>query len=190
MKRNVFLINLFFLLAILASLLVIRHLTVTGNWKPKKDDPNSPDAYMINASFIRTNEQGEPEITLASPYVTHYQAEDRSYLKMPVIYLYKNNEEWQVTAHHARGSHGTTQFDLYENVKIKQKPSLKNPGSELLTSFLTVFPKQDLVTTSSPITITQPGVKINAVGLRGDLKTGNITLLSKTRGEYDPSSSH
>ena len=156
----------------------------------KRNNNRTPDAYMINAFYLRTNDLGQREVVLMSPLITHYQYDDTSLFQKPVIRAYKNNEEWHITAKRATGIHGAQTFYLNDNVKIRQLPSKKSADTLISTQSLTAFPKENLVTTKDPVTIEQPGLKVNAIGLKGDLKTGNIQLLSKTRGEYDPKQTH
>jgi LPS export ABC transporter protein LptC len=189
-SRGILFINLSFLIILVASTIAIRQFMHPSTQGTKKSSPHSMDAYMVNALFFKTNEEGYPELTLSSPYVTHYPLKDSSKFQKPVIHIYKEGAEWQVTANHASGEQGASTFYLWDNVKVKRLPTNKNTGSLLLTHSLRVFPKENLVTTQDFVTILQPGLKIKAVGLEGNLKTGNIKLLSKTRGEYDPKLSH
>ncbi len=154
------------------------------------NNESSPDAYMINASYLRTNELGQQEIVLFAPLVNHYQHQNSSLFQHPKIELYKNGQKWLITSNQAKGINGVQTFYLQDNVIIKQLPSSKNATTTLSTSSLTVFPKKELVTTKELVTIEQPGLKIRGKGLIASLKDGSIQLLSSTRGQYDPKKSH
>jgi lipopolysaccharide export system protein LptC len=189
-SRSILFINLSFLIILVISAIAIRQFMHPSKEGTRKSNPHRMDAYMVNAFFFKTNEEGQRELTLSSPYVTHYPLKDSSTFQKPVIYIYKEGAKWQVTANHANGEQGASTFYLWDNVKVKRLPSHQNTSSLLLTHSLRVFPKENVVTTQDVVTILQPGLKIKAVGLEGNLKTGNIKLLSKTRGEYDPKLSH
>ncbi len=162
----------------------------TSTGENKKNDDHSPDAYMINAYYLKTNEKGLREVVLHAPYVTHYKYQDSSEFVNPKIFIFKNLDQWQITSKRAKGLHGATTFYLLNDVKVRQIPTKNNPGTRLTTRSLTVFPKKNLVLTQDFVTIEQPGIKMSAIGLKGDLNSGNIMLLSKTRSQYDPKQPH
>ena len=91
-----------------------------------------------------------------------------------------------MTSQTAKSLNGTSVFYLRDHVKIQQLNTTQHLATTLLTQFLTLYPKQNVAITDAPVTIEQPGLKINAKGLRADLNSGNIELLSNARGHYDP----
>jgi lipopolysaccharide export system protein LptC len=189
-SRKTFLINFFFFSAMTISLIAINQWMRGTSSYPTIDNDRTPDAYLINASYLRTNEQGQQEIALFSPIVKHYHYQDSSTFQNPRIELYKNGQRWLITSHQATGLKGTEIFYLKDNVIVKQLPTKRKAGTILWTQALTVFPKKEWVTTKDFVTIEQPGLKISGIGLVGSLKDSNIQLLSKTRGQYDPKQSH
>lgn len=190
MNRKIYLLNFLFLFVIVSSIVFVKQFMDNSVKENVKNDTKRPDAYLVNAHYLRTNSIGKPDVALFSPYVTHYKTDDTSFYSNPHIYLYKNGDQWRITSKTAKGVNGVETFYLYNGVTVKQLPSSKGRGTLLSTDSLTVFPKKDLVTTQDFVTIEQPGLKITAKGLKGDLKTGNIQLLSKTRGQYDPQKAH
>jgi lipopolysaccharide export system protein LptC len=155
-----------------------------------KNNEQTPDAYMLNASYLRTNEQGRQNFVLFSPLITHFKHQDTAFFQKPRIFIFKDDEKWQVTSKTGKSIHGAATVYLQDDVKIRQLPSSKNIDTLLTTKSLTVFPKKNLVMTNELVSIVQPGLKINSKGLRGDLNMGQIKLLSKARGQYDPKQMH
>lgn len=190
MNKNTWLINGFFLFALVLSILAVKQLMLNNNAPVAKDNPNTPDYYMKNVTYLSTNDQGLKDILVFSPYVTHFQVQDSAIIRTPIIKLYKNDQEWIATSQEARSFNGTTRFDLLKNVVVKQSASNNKAATTLLTEALTAFPKKDLVTTQEKVTIQQPGLNITGVGMKGDLKNGNLELLSQTKGHYDPKKIH
>ncbi|MBA2654764.1 MAG: LPS export ABC transporter periplasmic protein LptC [Gammaproteobacteria bacterium] len=190
MSKRVFFINITFFLAIAISVFSIKRFMDSSTGERDLNNANSPDSYMVDASYLRTNDNGQRDVIVFSPKVTHYKDQDTSHFQNPKIQIYKNGEEWHITSRNAKGIQGANTLYLYDNVKVKQLPSKKNGSTLLSTNTLTIFPKQNIVSTKDYVTIEQPGLKISAIGLRGDLNTGDIQLLSKTRGQYDPKQSH
>jgi LPS export ABC transporter protein LptC len=185
-NRKALFINTSLFLALGLSLLFIKQFLDLSTNKKDKQSAKSKDAYMLNAFYLRTNENGQQDLLLFSPMVTHYKLQDTSCFLDPKIFIYRNDEEWRVTSKKARGVNGAGTFYLYEDVKVRQLATTKRQGTLLSTQSLTVFPKQNLVATNEFVTIEQPGLTIHSIGLRGDLNTGNLKLLSRTRGQYDP----
>lgn len=190
MNKNTWLINGFFLFALILSILAVKQLMLSSNTPVAKDNPNTPDFYMKNVTYLRTNDNGLKDILVFSPYVTHYQVQDSAVIRTPIIKLYKNDQEWTATSQEAKSYNGTMRFDLLKNVVVKQSASKDKAATTLFTESLTAFPKKDLVTTQEKVTIEQPGLNITGVGMKGDLKSGNLELLSQTKGHYDPKKVH
>jgi LPS export ABC transporter protein LptC len=189
-NKNALLINSFFFLALIVSIFAIKQLLKNNDTPITKDNPHTPDSYMVNVSYLRTNEQGTRDILVFSPFVTHYQTQDSSILKAPIIKLFKNEQQWIATSDEAKSYNGSLRFELLKNVKVCQLASKDKAQTTLLTESLTAYPKQNLVTTQDRVTIQQPGLTITGIGLKGDLKNGNIQLLSQTKGHYDPQKYH
>jgi lipopolysaccharide export system protein LptC len=185
-SKNTWLINGFFLFAIVISILAIKKFMINSDPMLTKDNPHTPDAYMMNVTYFTTDDQGQQDVSVFSPHVTHYQEGDSATLQHPIIKLHKNSQQWIVTSQEAKSFNGSTRLVLNKNVVVKQLASSQKAGTTLLTESLTAFPKQDLVTTKEKVTIQQPGLNITGVGMKGDLKNGNIQLLSQTKGQYDP----
>lgn len=186
MNKKTLLLNSIFFIGLSLSIVFIKQFMDLSSTESKINDIKSPDAYMINASYLRTNETGQREVVLFSPFVTHYKYQDSSEFISPKILVFRNQDRWQISANKAKGLNGANTFYLLNGVKVHQLASKNNPGTVLTTKTLTVFPKKNLVTTEDFVTIEQPGMTMNAVGLRGDLNSGNFKLLSKTRSQYEP----
>lgn len=145
---------------------------------------------MVNVTYLRTNDTGSRDIQVFSPHVIHFQKGDSAVIQRPLIRLFKNEQEWVVTSKEATSFDGAARFELHKDVIVKQLPSGDKAATTLLTESLIAFPKDDLVTTTDRVTIEQPGLNITGIGMKGDLKNGNIQLLSQTKGHYDPKHYH
>lgn len=185
MNHKTLVINFTFLLALVLSLVGVNQF-LKGKTVQQTDPDETPDAYLINASFLQTNELGEQEIVLSSPAVKHYQKDDRSFFEKPFIKLFKQGQHWIISSAQARGKNGAKIFYLDKNVEVRELPSAKNAGTKFYTNSLTVFPQKELVVTKDSVTINQPGLKVTGKGLIGSLKDGTIQLLANSKGQYDP----
>lgn len=186
MNKNTALINISFILALIVSIFAIKQLLLSTESPTMKDNPHTPDYYMLNVTYMRTNDLGRKDILVFSPVVHHFQEQDRAEIQTPIIKLYKKDQEVIATSKRAKSFNGTERFELYEDVVVRQTATQDKPESVMLTESLTAFPKKDLVTTNEKVTIKQPGLDVTGIGMKGDLKNGNIQLLSQTKGHYDP----
>jgi len=99
----------------------------------------------------------------------------------------KKGEPVHITANTAKITQDDKQIKLYGNVRIVRFDKNKQPNLTILTEYLEVLPHQNLAVTDKPVVIKRPpNVVIHAVGLKADLKTQSVKLLSKVRGDYTP----
>ena len=96
----------------------------------------------------------------------------------------QNHVPWIITADNGQSQAGVSQVHLWGNVKLLQPPARNSHNMTMTTSSLIIFPEKQLAQTDQPVVITEPGTVINGVGLRANLNTGEIQLLSQARGVY------
>jgi lipopolysaccharide export system protein LptC len=184
-NRKTLLLNFILFSAILGSIIAIRQLIQEPTTQITLGN-TSPDAYMLNVVYMQTNDQGFREVVMRSPHVTHYNEHNTSDFQMPNIIIFNKRQNWLITAQTGHSVNGTEIVYLNDNVQIHQQPTDNSPTTLFKTAKLTIFPKRNRVSTEQSVLIEQPGVTITGKGLKGDLTTGNIKLLSNTRGRYDP----
>lgn len=151
---------------------------------------DTPDSFMLKAIYTRTNEQGNLENQIYASKMTHYSQDDVSKFTDPQIIIFtQDRKPWNITAQQGVSLHGITQVTLQNNVKVHQSAGPNNQELTLTTSSLTIFPQQQTAQTDQPVKIIQPGTVINSVGLKADMKKGEVDLLSKARGVYETTTS-
>lgn len=190
MKQKILVINLAFLCAILASIYAIKNWISTIG--PEFNNTNNhPDAYMKKVEYVQMDENGKPKMIIQSPQLVHYTKNNTSHFTYPIITLYqKNHNQVHITANKGESINGTQQIVLKRNVIIDQFDETHSALAKLTTSWLTFYPQQNYFATNAQVNIQQPGISVTAIGLKGDLKTGEVKLLSRTRGIYDPKQYH
>jgi lipopolysaccharide export system protein LptC len=184
-NRKTLLLNFILFSAILCSIIAIRQLIQEPTTQIAPGN-TPPDAYMLDVVYMRTNDQGYREVVMRSPHVIHYNEHNTSDFQMPNITIFNKRQNWLITAQTGHSVNGTEIVYLNDNVQIHQQPTDNSPTTLFKTAELTIFPKQNRISTEQSVLIEQPGVTITGEGLKGDLTTGNIKLLSNTRGRYDP----
>ncbi|MGH8173278.1 MAG: LPS export ABC transporter periplasmic protein LptC [Rhodanobacteraceae bacterium] len=72
------------------------------------------------------------------------------------------------------------------NVEMHRQPSADLPAIDVETTELTTWPKDKKMATDAPATITQPGSILHGVGMRGDLNSKVLELLSDVHATIEP----
>ena len=146
------------------------------------------DAFATDVESIQFNELGQKRAEVQTVKLWHFTREDSSLLTTPRLTLYSANGKapWIVSAKTGKTFHGAQKIDLIDNVVIHQGSSINNTDTLITTSLLHIFPKKQLATTDQLVTLVQAGVKITSIGMNAYLDQKHVTLLSQTRGFYDP----
>jgi lipopolysaccharide export system protein LptC len=153
--------------------------------KPAKSQPHTPDAFMENISAVQIDKFGKPINTFTATKVLNYKQENKSNFDNPFIVHYvPNAPPWHISAKYGQSLDNNQTIILTVNVKVHQLPGPNSHNTTLTTSKLTYYPKKAFVITHQPVTITQPGSIVHAIGLTADLNKSVIKLMSKVHGQY------
>lgn len=145
------------------------------------------DAWMENVNAIVMDKQGKPSIKIRTPKMVHFTTGDTTHLTLPKLTLYhKSPKPWHITAKYAKATQGMENVNFRDHVVIQHAADSSSPATLIKTSTLMVHPNQQLAETTDLITLLQPNLSIHATGMKADMNTGNIKLLSAARGEYVP----
>jgi lipopolysaccharide export system protein LptC len=79
-----------------------------------------------------------------------------------------------------------TIMKLQGHVEMHRQESAKVKPVDVVTSDLTTWPKDKKMETAAPATITQPGSIMRGLGMRGDLNTKTLELLSDVHAILEP----
>ncbi len=160
------------------------------NYKVSSDLLSTPpDAYMDGVVATILNDQGKPALKIKTPHMVHYAETNMTRLLKPNVIIFRESPKpWYVTSDYAELSHGIEQIIFQNHVVIHHPSDIANPMTTMTTASLTVFPSKQIAQTESAITIKQPDIVVNAVGMFANLQDGTIKLLSEARGEYAPNS--
>jgi LPS export ABC transporter protein LptC len=150
---------------------------------------NQPDAYMENVVALILDKQGKPSMKIVAPKMTHYNERDTTHLTTPTFTIYrKSPNPWYIQSKYAKALNGTEQVHFSDHVVIHHAADITNPSTLIRTDTLLVKPKAQTAETSDKITMEQPHLTVNAVGLFADLNSGDIKLISNAQGTYVPQS--
>lgn len=148
-----------------------------------------PDAYMEDVTTVILNKQGKVNLKIKTPKMVHFAEGDTTHLTTPQLTLYrKSPQPWYIASKFAKASQGIENVNFWDDVSIHHAADFNNPATLIKTVTLTVHPNQETAETKDPITMIQQDITIQATGMYADMNTGDIKLLSRTRGEYAPNS--
>lgn len=148
-----------------------------------------PDAIMEDVTALIMDKQGKPSMKVITPKLIHYTEEDTTHFTTPELILYrKSPKPWYITAKYAKATAGIENVHFSQEVTIHHAADERNPATLIKTTKLTVHPNKQTAETEELITLVQPSITIKAKGMLADMNTGDIKLLSQTRGEYEPNS--
>lgn len=174
-------------------LLILAIVSFFAWYQAKPTDKTTQPAVMVDAfatevESIQFNELGQKRAEVQTTKLWHFAREDSSLLTKPRLTLYSADRKapWVVSAKTGKTFNGAQRIDLIDDVVIHQSSSTNNTDTLITTSLLHIFPKKQLATTDQLVTLVQAGVKITSIGMNAYLDQKHVTLLSQTRGFYDP----
>lgn len=93
---------------------------------------------------------------------------------------------WTSSARRAHINSEGTRLDLLGDANVVGPESRAAEPVRLRSEVLTVFPREHRVSSEQPVTITQPGSILKGTGLRADLNTRRVELLSNVESRHAP----
>lgn len=155
---------------------------------PTKVTSPLPDAFMEDVTALIMDKQGKPSMKIITPKMIHFADNDTTQLASPQLTLYrKSPKPWYVTANYAQATQGIENVHFWDNVEIHHAADGMNPATLIKTSTLMVHPNKKTAETDEVVTLIQPNLVVKATGMKADMNSGDIKLLSQARGEYVPS---
>ena len=176
----------FFLLflAALSSGLVWNKVNFSANHHASND---RYDAFAIHVTSTQFATTGKKKYQLISPRLSHEGVRNITRANQPRLYVYNQQQEaWLITADYALASSGAKQIQFINNVDISGSDTKNYKNTHLTTEKISYFPEKNMATTDLPVTIMQPGFAVRAIGAEANFNNGEINLLSKITGSYDP----
>lgn len=136
------------------------------------------DLYVVQPRGVKFDEDGRQTQTFEAERLTHFADDNHSELAAPRFHIYtKKNVIWDGAA--TSGTLlGDSEIRLRENVVITER----NGTMQLSTSQLNYFPQQQKVDSAVAVTMKRASDTTTAVGMRADLNTNRVELLTRVEG--------
>lgn len=141
------------------------------------------DAFTLNA----LDENGKLTFTISGPRLVR-RAEDGSIFVSTPDYVLVDSDghPWIGTSGSAWVNKDGSLMHLEGDVVMRRTPSAGVKLATITTADLTVWPKQHKLETAATAQITQAGSILRGTGLRGDLNTNVLELLSDVHNTFAP----
>lgn len=162
-----------------------------------------PDYFMYDTVSTILDDSGEPKHRLQTAYLAHFAEDNRTELEQAHLTLHQQDGSlWSIKADRGTLFQNTEQIYLTGDVVIErppttdsqahitpseaQPPMLSQSAISIQTETLHVDPKSQVAQTDDPVVISNPEVRVDAVGMKANLQTKSVELLAKVRGVYAP----
>ena len=148
------------------------------------------DYYMNDVDTTVFSANGTLSHRILADSLIHYPENDVANLETPHFFIFEDNQEtpWEITANSAIISTDLVlneeRVDLMNDVIIHRPDSAGKPLN-IYTDSLTVYPESRSLRTEAAVRMISPGIVVSAVGMRGNLDTRRMSLLSEVRGTYE-----
>lgn len=182
--KNIALGTVLFTIIGMAAYLTLSH---HGDRNKATESSALPDAYMEDVVATIMNKQGKISMKIVTSKVVHYSHYDVAQFSTPHLTIYrKSPQPWYVTSLHAKSMHGLDKIDFWDDVVIHHSADRNSAATLIKTTSLIVHPIEQTAETDQPITLIQPNITVNGIGMFANMNTGYVKLLKEARGEYAP----
>jgi LPS export ABC transporter protein LptC len=172
------------ILAISGSLYLIHTLTI---FPKQHQSAKQIDTFMTNTAFQAFDKQGHLARKMHAIRLVHYPKSNTSHFWQPVIELIPDNgASWHITADEGSALDHNHKLMLEGHVIASQKSTPQQSGTTVKTSQLFYNTKSKIIYSPKPVTIIRDHSVTHAIGVRFNMKTSALTLLSHMHTVYTP----
>ena len=179
-------------------LAIVLALAATGSWlliqwlkpPPKPNEMVGPprSSYSLNDFTLDgLGEDGTPSFRLVAPYLARREGDDSLYVNAPVYTIYgSDGADWHGTSQYGWVSSDNSLVNLIAKVDMHRPATANVEAAEVHTADATVWTKDKKMASAAPSVIQQPGRILRGVGMRADMNTHSLELLSHVHGTFLP----
>jgi len=158
---------------------------------PRPPAAGEPDYFVERLALLTLRDDGAPAYRLQASRYIHFPADDSARFESPVVVsLDPGRPRVTITARQGevkqQGNRREQEIHLSGDVKVVRDARAGTSDLVALTDYAVVVPDTDVVRTDRPITVTQGGHRIDAVGMELDNRARRLRLDSKVRATLAP----
>ena len=148
---------------------------------------HDPDYFISNVKSVIYDKAGSPAYRFEAEHLEHFpDNESMEIKKLKVTLVDKEGQTWLVFADRGILYKRTEILQLNENVIVKNDTKVSADKLELQTDQLRVDFANRVATSPSAVKMFGQNSTISAVGMKIDMTSGELTLLSNAKGHYVP----
>lgn len=186
-RRFIILVVLLTLLATGSQILV--YLTRPPPLEPSFSGPPRSSYTLDRFSLNALDSDGHLSFKISGPRLTRRSEDGSIFVSTPdYVMVDKDGNPWVGKSDAAWVNQDGSLMKLEGNVEMQRVTSETVEPALLTTSDLTAMPKAKKLETAAPAQISQPGSILRGTGLRGDLNTKVLELLSDVHNTFEPNS--
>jgi lipopolysaccharide export system protein LptC len=117
--------------------------------------------------------------------MTHYPDDETTELEEPRLVQYREGgPPVRISAERGTVAKDGEEVRLYGNVVVVREGTRGRPPLQMETTFLQVFPKQDIARTPEAVVISEGASRLTGVGMDYNTKTRQLELKAKVSGTF------
>lgn len=150
------------------------------------DEEQIQDYFVHDLDLHLFDPEGSLSHVLNAEHLTHFRVSGIALLKQPRYTLYEEKRPgWKIRADKGELSGDQSRLLLLGKTSIDWQGDERHPAMHLLTSGLTIHPREEYAETEAPVTVTSGENWIESTGMQAWLKApGKIRFLAQTRAHY------
>jgi lipopolysaccharide export system protein LptC len=153
-----------------------------------RPDPtlHNPDFIVERFTATSLDKSGRPERTLTAKRMIHYPDDETTELFEPrLVQLPGEGPQVRITAERGTVTKDGEEVRLYGNVVVIRDGGEARGELRMETTYLQVFPKEELARTPEAVLITEGRSRLAGVGMEYNHKTRQFTLKARVTGTID-----
>ncbi|HET9033344.1 MAG TPA: LPS export ABC transporter periplasmic protein LptC [Dokdonella sp.] len=176
------------ILAVIAALSqIVLWLTRPPPLEPTFSGPPRSGYTLDNFSMNALDESGKLSFTISGPRLTRGGADGSIFVSTPdYVIVDKEGNPWIGESDSAWVNKEGSTMKLEGHVVMRRTPDATTQPATITTSDLTAHLRDKTIETAAAAHITQPGSILRGTGLRGDLNSKVLELLSDVHNTFEP----
>lgn len=146
--------------------------------------PAQPGYYLKDAVITYTQPNGEPRMRFIASLMQQNPLDDSIVAeRVRMEYLAIPDQPWIMTADQGRAPADLVNIAFSGNVVVRSDAGIRS--ATIRTTRLSVNTRTNVASTSAPVEIEVAGNRLNATGLRADLRAERLQLQSAIHGTFE-----
>lgn len=173
-------------------LLVAAGITGWSAWRQRAAKPVAvagparPDYVLHDFELVALDKQGQEAFMLRAPELTRSPDDKTLSIATPLFLIPdQDGQRWELRSKTGWVAADNSEVRLRGKVEATSPPSDARP-TVMKTEQLNIFPDRDEATSPVLVTVTSPASTMRGTGMRADLATNRIRLLSKVSMSHEP----